>query len=458
MSITKIHARQIFDSRGNPTIEVDLYTQKGRFRVSVPSGASTGKHEAKELRDGDKDAYGGKGVLKAVATVNGTIQEALLSSGLKVTQQKEIDDLLIKLDGTKDKTKLGANAIVGVSMAVAVAGAAEAGIPLYEHIANLAGMGNAPFVIPCPSFNVINGGQHAGNQLAFQEFMIVPVGASSFEEAMKMATETYHALKNVIKQRYGMDATNVGDEGGFAPNLTTAEEALDLLVEAISKAGYINKVKIGFDSAASEFYQGEGVYDLDYKSPDSKKPATDDPTSTAKASTGTRRRLTGTQLADLYKSLLEKYPLVFIEDPFDEDDWESWVHFKKVANVQVIADDLTVTNPERIQTAIDKKAANALLVKVNQIGTVTETITASKLAQANGWGVMVSHRSGETEGSFIADLVVGLAAGEIKSGAPARGERLAKYNQLLRIEEELKSSGKPYVYSGISGFHKGVQV
>jgi len=251
-----------------------------------------------------------------------------------------------------------------------------------------------------------------------------------------------------------MDATNVGDEGGFAPNLTTAEEALDLLVEAISKAGYVNKVKIGFDSAASEFYQGEGVYNLDYKSPSS-NPATDDPITTA--STSKKRLLTGTQLADLYKSLLEKYPLVFIEDPFDEDDWESWVHFKTATNVQVIADDLTVTNPGRIQVAIDKKAANALLLKVNQIGTVSESITAAKLAQSNGWGVMVSHRSGETEGNFIADLVVGLGAGEIKSGAPARGERLAKYNQLLRIEEELKATGKPYVYGGINGFMKGVQ-
>ncbi|KAF8963879.1 enolase [Flammula alnicola] len=437
MSITKVHARQIFDSRGNPTVEVDLYTEKGRFRVSVPSGASTGIHEAVELRDGDENAYLGKGVLKAVSGVNDVIARELVKSGLKVTQQKEIDDFLIKLDGTPNKSKLGANAIVGVSMAVAIAGAAETGVPLYQHIADLAGV-KPPFVLPCPAFNVLNGGRHAGNRLAFQEFMILPVGASSFTEAMKMGTETYHALKAVIKKKYGLDATNVGDEGGFAPNISTAEEALDLLVLAINQAGYEGKIKIALDAAASEFFK-DGKYDLDFKNP---KP---DP----------KKLLSGAQLAALYLDLLKKYPFITLEDPFDQDDWEAWTHLTKNSSTQILADDLTVTNSARIKTAISKKAANALLLKTNQIGTISESIAAAKLAQSDGWGVMISHRSGETENTFIADLAVGLGVGQLKAGAPARSERVAKYNALLRIEEELKNTGGNPIFAGLQGFSKG---
>lgn len=436
MSITKVHARQIFDSRGNPTVEVDLFTEKGRFRASVPSGASTGVHEAVELRDGDKSQYVGKGVSKAVANVNDIIGPELVQCQLEVTQQKDIDDFLIKLDGTANKGKLGANAIVGVSMAVAIAGAAERGVPLYQHIADLAGV-KPPYVLPCPAFNVINGGSHGGNKLAFQEFLLVPTGASTFAEAMKIGTETYHTLKKVISAKYGIDAVNVGDEGGFTPNLTRADEALDLLTEAIKDAGFEGKAKIGFDAAASEFFK-DGKYDLDFKSPDS------DPS----------KWITGKELADRYRGYLQKYPIVFVEDPFDQDDWNTWVEFMAHddLNVEIIADDLTVTNTRRIKTAIEKKAANGLLLKVNQIGTVSETIQAAQLAQSDGWGCMVSHRSGETEGTFIADLVVGLGIGQIKTGAPARGERVAKYNQLLRIEEEL---GGNSVFAGQKGFSAG---
>ncbi|KAJ8501640.1 hypothetical protein ONZ45_g12070 [Pleurotus djamor] len=399
MSITKVHARQIFDSRGNPTVEVDLYTEKGRFRAAVPSGASTGIHEAVELRDGDKSSYVGKGVLKAVANVNDTIAPALVGSGLKVTAQKDIDDFLIKLDGTPNKGKLGANAILGVSIAVAEAAAAEKGVPLYQHLADLAGV-KPPFVLPCPAFNVINGGSHAGNKLAFQEFMLLPTGASSFTEAMKIGTETYHTLKKVISAKYGIDAVNVGDEGGFAPNVSGADESLELLSEAIKKAGYEGKIKIALDVASSEFYK-EGKYDLDFKN------ANSDPTNT---------------------------PIVSIEDPFDQDDWEAWTHFTAKAGIQIVGDDLTVTNPSRIKTAIEKKACNGLLLKVNQIGTISESIQAAQLSQSDGWGVMISHRSGETENTIIADLAVALGVGQIKTGAPARSERVAKYNALLRIE------------------------
>jgi len=434
MSITKIHARQIFDSRGNPTVEVDLYTEKGRFRAAVPSGASTGVHEAVELRDGDKSNYVGKGVSKAVANVNDIIAPALIESGLKVTSQKEIDDFLIRLDGTPNKGKLGANAILGVSIAAAEAAAAEKGVPLYEHLASLAGV-KPPYVLPCPCFNVINGGSHAGNKLAFQEFMILPTGATSFTEAMKMGTETYHTLKKVINAKYGIDATNVGDEGGFAPNVSGAEESLELLTEAIRKAGYEGKVKIALDVASSEFYEN-GKYNLDFKSKNG----------------DASQIITGTELADLYIGYLKKYPIVSIEDPFDQDDWEAWSHFTKNCEVQVVGDDLTVTNPLRIKTAIEKKACNGLLLKVNQIGTISESIQAAQLSQSDGWGVMVSHRSGETENTVIADLVVALGVGQIKTGAPARSERVAKYNALLRIEEEVGANG---VYAGEKGFARG---
>ncbi|CAG8439370.1 13750_t:CDS:2 [Funneliformis caledonium] len=427
MAITKVHARQIFDSRGNPTVEVDLTTEKGVFRAAVPSGASTGVHEALELRDGVKTDYVGKGVSKAVINVNEKIAPALVKANLDVRDQNAVDDFLLQLDGTKNKSQLGANAILGVSLAVAKAGAAEKGIPLYRHISELAGS-KQPFVLPVPAFNVINGGSHAGNKLAMQEFMILPTGAKSFSEAMKIGSEVYHSLKSVIKAKYGQDATNVGDEGGFAPNIQDNKEGLELLKVAISKAGYTDKVKIGMDVAASEFYK-ENSYDLDFKNKDSDK----------------SKWLSGTELAKLYIEFINEYPIVSIEDPFDQDDWDAWSHLVSSVNIQIVGDDLTVTNPERITTAIEKKACNGLLLKVNQIGTVSESIKAAKLSQSDGWGVMVSHRSGETEDTFIADLVVGLRTGQIKTGAPCRSERLAKYNQLLRIEEEL---GSEAIYAG----------
>ncbi|XP_061104185.1 beta-enolase-like isoform X1 [Conger conger] len=417
MSITKIHAREILDSRGNPTVEVDLHTSRGCFRAAVPSGASTGIHEALELRDGDKTRYLGKGVQKAVEHVNKDIAPALLEAKLSVVEQEKIDKLMLHLDGTENKSRFGANAILGVSLAVCKAGAAEKGVPLYRHIADLAG--HKEVILPVPAFNVINGGSHAGNKLAMQEFMILPVGASSFHEAMRMGAEVYHNLKSVIKAKYGKDATNVGDEGGFAPNILENNEALELLKTAIEKAGYPDKIIIGMDVAASEFFR-DGKYDLDFKSPD-------DPS----------RYISGKELGDLYKSFIKNYPVLSIEDPFDQDDWEHWSEFTESVGIQIVGDDLTVTNPKRIQTAVEKKACNCLLLKVNQIGSVTESIQACKLAQSNGWGVMVSHRSGETEDTFIADLVVGLCTGQIKTGAPCRSERLAKYNQMMRIEEEL---------------------
>ncbi|XP_069506747.1 gamma-enolase [Ambystoma mexicanum] len=417
MSIQKIHAREILDSRGNPTVEVDLHTEKGLFRAAVPSGASTGIYEALELRDDDKSRFLGKGVLQAVENINSMIAPALLESGLTVTEQEKIDNLMLELDGTDNKSQFGANAILGVSLAVCKAGAVEEGVPLYRHIANLAG--NTDLILPVPAFNVINGGSHAGNKLAMQEFMILPVGAESFRDALRIGAEVYHNLKSVIKEKYGKDATNVGDEGGFAPNILENSEALELLKEAIEKAGYTDKIVLGMDVAASEFYK-DGKYDLDFKSPD-------DPS----------RYISAEELGELYQSFIRDYPVVSIEDPFDQDDWEAWSKFTAEVGIQVVGDDLTVTNPKRIEKAVEDKACNCLLLKVNQIGSVTEAIRACKLAQENGWGVMVSHRSGETEDTFIADLVVGLCTGQIKTGAPCRSERLAKYNQLMRIEEEL---------------------
>uniref|UniRef100_A0A4W5KEN5 phosphopyruvate hydratase n=1 Tax=Hucho hucho TaxID=62062 RepID=A0A4W5KEN5_9TELE len=418
MSILKIHAREIFDSRGNPTVEVDLYTDKGLFRAAVPSGASTGIYEALELRDNDKSRYLGKGVSQAVDHINSTLAPALV--GQVGTQYFKKADVIPAMTWN-----FGANAILGISLAVCKAGAAEKGVPLYRHIADLAG--NPEVILPVPAFNVINGGSHAGNKLAMQEFMILPVGASTFKEAMRIGAEVYHNLKNVIKKKYGQDATNVGDEGGFAPNILENKEALELIKEAISKAGYTEEVVIGMDVAASEFYR-DGKYDLDFKSPD-------DP----------ERYITPDELADLYKSFCKDYPVVSIEDPFDQDDWEAWSNFTGSTEIQVVGDDLTVTNPKRITKAVEDKACNCLLLKVNQIGSVTESLAACKMAQSSGWGVMVSHRSGETEDTFIADLVVGLCTGQIKTGAPCRSERLAKYNQILRIEEEL---GDKAVFAG----------
>jgi len=424
MSIQKVHARQIFDSRGNPTVEVDVTTDKGLFRAAVPSGASTGEHEALELRDGDKANYMGKGVSKAVAHVNNTLGPKVV--GMDPTKQAEIDKVMLDLDGTPNKDKLGANSILGVSLAVLKAGAAHRGVPLYQHISHLAGKSETEFVLPTPAFNVINGGSHAGNKLAFQEFMILPVGASSFTEAMKIGSEVYHNLKAVINKKYGQDATNVGDEGGFAPNIQNAHEGLELLQEAIAKAGYVGKVVIGMDVAASEFFTKDQQYDLDFK------------TSPNDGS----KKLSSEKLAELYKSFVKEFPIVSIEDGFDQNDWDAWTKFTADVSVQVVGDDLTVTNPIRIKTAVEKKACNCLLLKVNQIGSVTEAIQACLDAQKAGWGVMVSHRSGETEDTIIADLVVGLRTGQIKTGAPCRSERTAKYNQLLRIEEELGAKGK----------------
>lgn len=427
--ILKIHARQILDSRGNPTVEVDVTTPKGLFRAAVPSGASTGKYEAVELRDNDKSLYLGKGVLKAVENVNKVIAPELIKEKIKVTHQAEIDKFLNKLDGTPNKGKLGANAILGVSLAVARAGAAHKGVPLYRYIAELAG--NAHIRLPVPAFNVINGGSHAGNKLAMQEFMILPVGADSFAEALRLGAEVYHNLKKVITTKYGQDATNVGDEGGFAPNIQNNEEGLELLKTAIAQAGHEGKVKIGMDVAASEFFDDKDPskpYDLNFKT---------------KNNDGSQRK-SGQELAQIYHDFVEKYPIISIEDPFDQDDFESYAHLTESSHgkIQVVGDDLLVTNPERIKTAQQKKACNALLLKVNQIGSLSESIEASNLARSYGWNVMVSHRSGETEDNFIADLVVGLGVGQIKTGAPCRSERLSKYNQLLRIEEEILEHNK----------------
>jgi enolase len=413
--ILSVKAREVLDSRGNPTVECDVVTEDGLFRAMVPSGASTGAHEALEMRDGDKSRYMGRGVLKAVENVNKLIAPAV--KGMDPTKQKELDVAMIKLDGTDNKSKLGANAILSVSMASCKAGAAAKKMPLYRHIADLAGV--KEFVLPVPSFNVINGGKHAGNKLAMQEFMILPVGAPNFREAMRYGVEVYHNLKKVIKEKYGQDAVNVGDEGGFAPNIQDNKEGLELLKEAIAKAGYTGKVKIGMDVAASEFFENE-KYNLNFKGskPDMK---------------------TGDQMVELYRQFVNEYGLISIEDPFDQEDWVSYAKLTSAVGkgTQIVGDDLLVTNTKRIKVGIESKACNALLLKVNQIGTVTESIDACKMAQSAGWAVMVSHRSGETEDSFIADLVVGLKTGQIKTGAPCRSERLAKYNQLMRIEEEL---------------------
>jgi len=425
--ILSVKAREILDSRGNPTIECDVVTEEGLFRAAVPSGASTGIYEALELRDGDKNRYMGRGVLKAVENVNKLI--APLVVGMDSINQREIDEKMISSDGTKNKSKFGANAILSVSMAVCKAGAQSKGVSLYNYISELAGVSEV--ILPVPSFNVINGGKHAGNELAMQEFMILPIMAPNFREGLRYGAEVFHTLRGIIKEKYGQNAINAGDEGGFAPNVKDAHEALDLLTLAIRKAGYEGKVKIGMDVAASEFFDLEKkLYNLSFKSSEANYKS-------------------GEELIQYYKELVEKYDIVSIEDPFDQDDWESYSKLTASLGdkIQIVGDDLLVTNVERINQGIEKKAVNALLLKVNQIGSITESIDACKLSQKSNWGVMVSHRSGETEDSFIADLVVGLRTGEIKTGAPCRSERLAKYNQLLRIEEELGEKAK---YSGIN--------
>eukprot|EP00897_Mesotaenium_endlicherianum_P005659 jgi/Mesen1/5120/ME000255S04089 len=436
VTISSVKARSIFDSRGNPTVEADIHLSDGSWhRAAVPSGASTGVYEALELRDGGKE-YMGKGVSKAVGNIVDVIGPALV--GKDPTDQTSIDNFMVReLDGTQNewgwcKQKLGANAILAVSLAICKAGAAVKKIPLYQHIANLAG--NTNIVLPVPAFNVINGGSHAGNKLAMQEFMVLPVGASSFKEAMRMGSEVYHNLKSVIKKQYGQDATNVGDEGGFAPNIQDNKEGLELLKVAIEKAGYTGKVLIGMDVAASEFYtESDKVYDLDFKTENNDG----------------SKKLSGDALIEMYTSFTQEYPVVSIEDPFDQDDWPHYSKFTAALGekVQIVGDDLLVTNPKRVAKAIEEKSCNALLLKVNQIGSVTESIEAVRMSKRAGWGVMTSHRSGETEDTFIADLAVGLSTGQIKTGAPCRSERLAKYNQLLRIEEEL---GDKAVYAGVN--------
>ena len=422
-AITNVQARQILDSRGNPTIEVDVYLEDGTLgRASVPSGASTGANEAVELRDGDKKVYGGKGVLKAVENVNERIAPELID--LDATEQVAIDELMIHLDGSENKSKLGANAILGVSLAVAKAAARCLGLPLYRYIG-----GTSARQLPVPMMNIMNGGKHADSNVDMQEFMAMPVGASSFAEALQWGTDVYHALKGVLKAR-GL-ATAVGDEGGFAPNLPSNEEAIRVILEAIDKAGYQagEQIMIAMDPAASEFYDN-GSYVLK----------------------GEGRTLSGDQIVDYYADLVEKYPIISIEDGLAEDDWATWRKLtERIGHkVQLVGDDLFVTNTKFLQRGIDSQTANSILVKVNQIGTLTETLAAIELAKQAGYTAVVSHRSGETEDATIADIVVATNAGQIKTGAPARTDRVAKYNQLLRIEEAL---GDTATFHGLKSFY-----
>ncbi|MBD3630149.1 phosphopyruvate hydratase [Cyclobacterium sp.] len=414
--IQSIHARQILDSRGNPTVEVDVFTDNGAFgRAAVPSGASTGVHEAVELRDGDKSVYMGKGVLKAVANVNDVIAPELI--GFDVFEQNQIDQMMLGLDGTKNKSKLGANAILGVSLAVAKAAAMESGQPLYRYIGGV----NAN-TLPVPMMNILNGGSHADNGIDFQEFMVMPAGASSFSESLRMGAQIFHELKAVLKSK-GL-STNVGDEGGFAPDLKNNVEAIEVVLQAIEKAGFRpgEDVFIAMDPASSEFYDEErGLYVF-------------------KKSTGDE--LTSEQMANYWTEWVNKYPIKSIEDGMQEDDWKGWKMMTESVGdkIQIVGDDLFVTNVERLQKGIDEKIANALLVKVNQIGSLTETINAVDLCHRNKYKSVMSHRSGETEDSTIADLAVALNTGQIKTGSASRSDRMAKYNQLLRIEEQLGDS------------------
>ena len=421
--ISAVYAREILDSRGNPTVEVEVWLDDGSMgRAAVPSGASTGAYEAVELRDGDKERYMGKGVSKAVDNVNDIIAEALI--GLDPIRQVEIDNMLIRLDGTPNKGNLGANAILGVSMAVAKAAAASVDVPLYMYLGGV----NAK-ELPVPMMNILNGGAHADNNVDIQEFMAMPVGAPSFSEALRMNTEIYHNLKAVLKER-GL-STAIGDEGGFAPNLSSNEEAIEVIVEAIKKAGYKpgEEVAIALDIAASEIYKN-GKYHL--------------------AGEGVVK--TSAQMVEYYAALCEKYPIVSIEDGLDEDDWKGWTLLtKKLGDkVQLVGDDLFVTNSERLSRGISDGVANSILIKVNQIGTLTETFTTIEMAKRAGYTCVISHRSGETEDTTLADIAVAANAGQIKTGAPARTDRVAKYNQLLRIEEDLASAAQ---YNGKKVFY-----
>jgi enolase len=409
-TIQDIHAREILDSRGNPTVEVDVFTEAGFGRASVPSGASTGTNEALELRDKDK-RYHGKGVKIPVHNVNNEIKQAIV--GMDVRDQRAIDMAMLELDGTENKSKLGANAILGVSLAVAHAAADSLALPLYRYLG-----GTNSFTLPVPTLNVLNGGKHAGNDLSIQEFMIQPVGAKTFSEALRMGAETYHTLGVLLKKKYGANATNVGYEGGYAPPLRNTHDALDALISAIDENGYEDQITLGLDSAASEFY-GNGTYGIDGKT------------------------LSGGELVDYYADLVETYPILSIEDPFHEDAFEDFAELtKKLKDTIIIGDDLFVTNVKLLEKGIEMGAGNALLLKVNQIGTLSEAFDAARLAQKNKYKVVVSHRSAETEDTTIADISVALGAELIKTGAPARSERNAKYNQLLRIEEELGKAGR----------------
>ena len=421
--ITDVYAREILDSRGNPTVEVDVYLEDGAFgRAAVPSGASTGAFEAVELRDGDKGRYLGKGTLNAVDNVNTLIAPALI--GLDAMDQSGIDRFLIELDGTDNKGKLGANAILGVSMAVAKAAAASAGLPLYRYI----GGANAK-VLPSPMMNILNGGKHADNNVDIQEFMVMPLGAPTFSEALRMGTEVFHSLKKVLNSK-GYN-TAVGDEGGFAPNLGSNEEALAIIVEAIEAAGYVpgKDVYLALDVASTELYH-DGIYDL--------------------AGEGVQK--TASEMVDFYEELCSKYPVISIEDGLAEEDWEGWKMMTERlgGKVQLVGDDLFVTNTRRLSKGIAQDTANSILVKVNQIGTLTETLEAVEMAKQAGYTAVISHRSGETEDATIADIAVATNAGQIKTGAPSRSDRVAKYNQLLRIEEELDEVA---VYNGIKSFY-----
>ncbi len=419
--ITHIQARQVLDSRGNPTVEAEVFTEDGGFgRAAVPSGASTGIHEAAELRDGDKSMYLGKGVMQAVDNVNNIISETL--EGMEVTSQNEIDQVMIELDGTPNKSNLGANAILAVSLAAAKAAADELGMPLYRYVG-----GTNANVLPVPMMNILNGGAHADNKIDFQEFMVMPVKAESFSHGLRMGVEIFHHLKSVLKD--AGYSTNVGDEGGFAPNIQSNEEAIEIVLRAIEKAGYKpgEEVYIAMDAATSEFYDEKtGLY-------------------TFKKSSG--KSMSGEEMVDYWAEWCKKYPIISIEDGCAEDDWKSWklMTEKLGSKIQLVGDDLFVTNVNRLQRGINEGIANSILIKVNQIGTLTETLNAIQLATRNGYTNVMSHRSGETEDSTIADLAVAMNSGQIKTGSASRSDRMAKYNQLLRIEEELEDTA---VYGG----------
>lgn len=420
--IEQIHGREVLDSRGNPTVEVEVILEDGTLgRAIVPSGASTGEYEALELRDGDKNRYGGKGVLKAVESVNGPLAETII--GAYVYEQKVIDEQMIALDGTPTKSNLGANAILGVSMAVAHAAANSLNLPLYAYLG-----GAFAHVLPVPMMNIMNGGKHAANSTDFQEFMVMPVGAPSFREGLRWGVEIYQTLKKVLHDKG--QSTTVGDEGGFAPSLGSNQAALDVIMEAIDKAGYKagEEIFIALDPATSEIYK-DGMYHLDIEG----------------------KVLSGEEMVDFWADWASRYPIISLEDGLSENDWENWSKLvAKIGDkVQIVGDDLLVTNTERVSRAIDEKAANSLLFKVNQIGSLTEAFAAAEMSQRHGWTVVTSHRSGETEDNTIADLAVAMNAGQIKTGAPARTDRVAKFNQLLRIEEQLGSAA---VYAGRGAF------